>query len=132
MKYIINYLATLLPLIALDAIWIGLIAKSFYANLMSNVFSKTMNITPALFFYPIYSLAVLLLAVLPAVTYGNWFDALWRGAILGLAAYSAYDLTNQATLAGWPTKMTLVDIGWGLSVTAITSLIAYFLITYFK
>lgn len=132
MKYIINYLATLLPLVALDALWIGLVAKGFYANLMSNIFSKTMNITPALFFYPIYALAVLLLAVLPAVTSGNWFDALWRGAILGLAAYSAYDLTNQATLSGWPTKMTLVDIGWGLSVTAITSVIAYFIISYFK
>ena len=132
MKYIINYLATLLPLVAFDALWIGLVAKGFYANLMANIFSKTMNITPALFFYPIYALAVLLLAVLPAVTSGNWFEALWRGAILGLAAYSAYDLTNQATLSGWPTKMTLVDIGWGLCVTAITSVIAYFIISYFK
>ena len=91
-----------------------------------------MNITPALFFYPIYVLATLLLAVLPAVASGSWLEALWRGAVLGLAAYSAYDLTNQATLAGWPTKITLVDIFWGLSVTAITSVIAYFIISYFK
>jgi len=132
MKYIINYFATLLPLVALDALWIGIISKSFYANLMSNIFSKTMNITPALFFYPIYALAVLLLAVLPAVSSASWCEALWRGALLGLAAYSAYDLSSQATLSGWPTKMTLVDIGWGISVTAITSVIAYFIITAFK
>ncbi len=132
MKYIIYYVSTLIPLVALDAIWIGLVAKSFYANLMSGIFSITMNITPALFFYPIYALAVLLLAVLPAVASGSWHEALWRGAVLGLAAYSAYDLTNQATLAGWPTKMTLIDISWGILVTAVTSVIAYFIITSIK
>ena len=132
MKYIINYFSVFVPFVALDALWIGFVAKGFYANLMSGIFSKTMNITPALFFYPIYVLATLLLAVLPAVASGSWLEALWRGAVLGLAAYSAYDLTNQAALAGWPTKITLVDIFWGLSVTAITSVIAYFIISYFK
>jgi uncharacterized membrane protein len=52
--------------------------------------------------------------------------------VLGLMAYGAYDLTNQATINGWPTIMTLVDIGWGISVTALTSLVAYFIVINFR
>jgi len=74
----------------------------------------------------------LLLAILPAVSSASWIEALWRGALLGLVAYGAYDLTNHATIAGWPLSMTLIDIAWGVVVTALTSVIAYFLITSFR
>ena len=60
------------------------------------------------------------------------FRSLWRGALLGLVAYGAYDLTNHATIAGWPLSMTVVDIAWGATVTALTSVIAYFIITTLK
>lgn len=96
---------------------------------MSFLFSKSISFTPIVFFYPIYALGVLMLVVIPAVSAGSWFQALWRGALLGLVAYGAYDLTNQATINGWPTVVTFVDMGWGVTVTALTSLIAYFIIT---
>lgn len=126
---IINYLATIIPLSILDGIWILGVAKGFYARELGFLFTKSANLVPVAFFYPIYALAVLVLAVMPAVNSGSWFEALWRGALLGLAAYGAYDLTNQATIAGWPTLVTIVDMGWGMSVSALTSLIAYFIIT---
>lgn len=126
------YLATLLPLIVLDALWITVIAKSFYATHMGFLFSKTVQIIPVAIFYPMYALAMLLLTVLPAVKSGSWVEALWRGALLGLAAYAAYDLTNHATIAKWPLAMTVVDIFWGTIVTAITSVIAYSIITSLK
>ncbi len=132
MNAIIAFCATLVPLVALDALWIMVIAKKFYAQHMGFLFSTSINITPVLFFYPLYALAVLVLAVMPAVASASWVEALYRGALLGLAAYAAYDLTNQATIAGWPTVMTLVDIGWGMCVTALTSVIAYFIITSLK
>ena len=132
MNMIVAYLATLFPLVALDAIWIMTIAKGFYATRMGFLFSKTINFAPILFFYPLYALAVLVLAVLPAVAAGSWVVALWRGALLGLAAYGAYDLTNHATIAGWPKIMTFVDMGWGMAVTAAVSVIAYALIHLFR
>lgn len=129
MSNFIAYLATLIPLAVLDAVWLLVVAKGFYARHMSFLFSKTINITPVLFFYPLYALALLLLVVLPAVAAGSWTQALWRGALLGLAAYGAYDLTNHATIANWPKIMTFVDMGWGVLVSATVSVIAYFLIT---
>jgi uncharacterized membrane protein len=129
MNIFFSYIAVLVPLVVLDALWILVLAKNFYATQMSFLFSKSISFTPIVFFYPIYALGVLMLVVIPAVSAGSWFQALWRGVLLGLVAYGAYDLTNQATINGWPTVVTLVDIGWGVIVTALTSLIAYLIIT---
>ena len=126
------YVATIIPLAVLDTVWLMFVAHGFYSNHMSFLFSKTVNFTPVLFFYPIYAFVVLMLVVMPAVAANSWVESLWRGALLGLASYGAYDLTNHATIAGWPLKMTLVDMGWGVVVTALTSVIAYFIISHFK
>ncbi|MDP9249218.1 MAG: DUF2177 family protein [bacterium] len=132
MHTIIAYIAALVSLIALDMLWILVLAKKFYAAQMGFLFSKSINFAPVAFFYPLYALGILLLAVLPAFGATSWVEALWRGALLGLVVYGAYDLTNQATIANWPTSMTFVDMAWGIVVTALTSLIAYFMITAFK
>ena len=132
MKIFITYIATLIPLIILDALWILVLAKKFYADHMGFLFSKSINLTPVAFFYPLYALGVLVLVVMPAVTSASWIEALWRGALLGLVAYGAYDLTNHATIANWPLTMTIIDMAWGMTVTAIISVIAYFIITTLK
>ncbi|HXM85353.1 MAG TPA: DUF2177 family protein [Stellaceae bacterium] len=38
-----------------------------------------------------------------------------------MVAYATYDLTNQATLSGWPVAITLADIAWGVALTAIAA-----------
>jgi uncharacterized membrane protein len=129
MHIFLSYISILVSMLILDTLWIGVIARGFYAEKLGFLISKSFNIVPALFFYPIYALAVLALVVMPALNGGSWIDALWRGALLGLAAYAAYDLTNQATIAGWPTSVTLLDMSWGIAVTSLISLIAYFVAT---
>ncbi|NMC51310.1 DUF2177 family protein [Candidatus Kuenenbacteria bacterium] len=132
MIYFLYYLAILVPLGMIDALWLGVVAKGFYAERMGFLFQKSINFTPAVLFYLVYAAGILVLAVMPALAKNNWLEALWRGALLGLAAYSAYDLTNQATIANWPWTVTMVDILWGVFVTAATSIIAFFIINYFK
>ncbi len=132
MIYLYYYVATIVPLAVLDALWLLVLAKGFYADRMGFLFQKSINLAPVAAFYPLYALAVLLLVVMPAVTHGAWVEALWRGALLGLAAYGAYDLTNHATIANWPVSVTIVDMLWGVCVTAITSVIAYHIIHSFK
>jgi len=53
--------------------------------------------------------------------------ALWRGALLGLIAYGTYNLTNHATIKGWPLTMTIVDMSWGTLATAIVCVVAVLL-----
>ncbi len=51
--------------------------------------------------------------------------ALARGALLGLLAYGTYDMTNLATLKGWPWRMAAVDMAWGAALTALAALGGY-------
>ena len=128
MKTIITYVSILISFAVFDSLWLALIAKDFYAKQLGFLFAKSVNFIPVLVFYPLYSLGVLLLAVIPALNSGSWLEALWRGALIGLIAYAAYDLTNHATIANWPTVVTIVDIAWGAFVTASVSLVSYFVI----
>ena len=52
---------------------------------------------------------------------GGWPQAALNGALLGLVAYGTYDLTNQATLKTWPITITLIDMSWGVLLTAVAA-----------
>ena len=43
------------------------------------------------------------------------------GALFGFFCYMTYDLTNQATMRIWSTKVTLMDIAWGTVATGIAA-----------
>ena len=54
-------------------------------------------------------------AALPAATAA---EAARRGAAMGLLAYGTYELTNLAVIAAWPASLVLVDVAWGVALTA--------------
>ena len=56
---------------------------------------------------------------------GSWVAAVLYGALFGFCVYAAYDLTNLATLRGWPLTVSLVDLAWGAVVTAAAAAIAF-------
>jgi uncharacterized membrane protein len=56
------------------------------------------------------------------------WQVLLRGAFFGFVAYATYDLTNQATIQGWPVLVTVVDLAWGTFLTAVASIVAYFIL----
>lgn len=86
--------------------------------------AEKVNFLPALMFYLIYVLALLVFIVNPALADGNLLKGILLGAFLGFAMYATYDLTNMATLKDWPTIVTVVDLAWGAFVTAVSSGIA--------
>ena len=75
----------------------------------------------AALFYAVYAAGVVHFAVMPGLRAGGWTTALAQGALLGLVAYATYDLTNLATLKGWPIAMSAVDIAWGAALTAVVA-----------
>jgi uncharacterized membrane protein len=52
-------------------------------------------------------------------------NAVLFGAFFGLVTYSTYDLTNLATLKDWPLIVTVVDLVWGMVLSASVSLVTY-------
>lgn len=45
--------------------------------------------------------------------------------LFGFFAYLTYDLTNLATLKGWPANIAVVDILWGTFLSAASSTVGY-------
>lgn len=58
--------------------------------------------------------------VQPAGLAADPVQAAVNAGLIGLAAYAAYNLTNIATLKGWPLKLSLVDLVWGTAASAAT------------
>jgi uncharacterized membrane protein len=79
------------------------------------------NFPAAAAFYVIFTVAIVYLAVAPGVQAQSVLTSAIAGAVLGLAAYAAYDLTNMATLRTWSLKVTVIDMAWGTCLTAIAS-----------
>jgi len=107
------YLLTLAIFFLIDMVWLGLVAKNFYRRQLGEMLSSKVNWTAALLFYLLFIAGLLLFVIAPALGRGGVLQALWQGAFFGLIAYATYDLTNLATLRGWPLLVTVVDLAWG-------------------
>jgi uncharacterized membrane protein len=119
--FLIAYAGTFTSLLIADAIWLGVVAKTFYRDQLGDMMLPSPNLAIAALFYVFFAGAVVLLTVLPGLKAGSLGIALVYGAVLGLAAYGTYDITNLATLKGWPLTMSLVDMAWGTFVTAFSA-----------
>ena len=126
------YAGSLVTLLVLDGIWLGLVARTFYRDQLGDLMLPQPNLGIAAIFYPFFTVAVVMLAVMPAVGGGTLGRALVYGAVLGLAAYGTYDITNLSTLKNWPIMVSVVDMAWGTLVTAATAGGGYAAARYFS
>ena len=124
MTVVVRYLLILALFATLDAAWLLGIGASFNRAQFGHLMRADPVWSAAVTFYLIYGVAVLSLAVNPALSGGRMRDAAWRGALLGLAAYGAFDLTSLAMFTAFPLPGAVVDMVWGTSVTATVSALA--------
>ena len=111
----------------IDMVWLGLIAKSFYAKQIGYLMKTDINWTAAILFYLLFIVGLVLFVIMPAVEKGSWVHSLLFGALFGLITYATYDLTNLATLKDWPLLVTVVDLAWGAVLAAAVSIVTYFI-----
>ncbi|MDP1910843.1 MAG: DUF2177 family protein, partial [Hyphomicrobium sp.] len=124
----LGYLAALGTLAILDALWLGVVSREFYKARLGQLLLEQPLWWAAILFYLIHAAGVAVFAVPPAVAAGTWTAAVLYGALFGFCVYAAYDLTNLATLRGWPMAVSLVDLAWGAVVTAAATLVAFFVV----
>lgn len=132
MKYIYLYLLTFVVFLVIDFIWLNFVAKNLYATKIGHLMAQNPKLVPALIFYLIYIVGVIIFAVLPGYESKNIWKTILLGALFGLLSYSTYDLINLSTLKDWPISVTIIDIIWGTSVTAVTSIAGYYISTLLK
>jgi uncharacterized membrane protein len=121
----IAYIATLGSFLLIDAAWLGLMAKGFYRDQLGDLMLPSPNLGVAAAFYVVFAIAIVVLAVRPGLGAGSVWAAVGYGAVLGLAAYGTYDMTNLSTLKGWPISLSIVDMIWGTVLTSVASACGY-------
>lgn len=126
MSTVYLYLGTFAAFLAIDAVWLGLVAPKFYSGQIGHLMAPSPNLPAAGIFYAIYVVGVLVFAVLPADGVGP-MRAVALGALFGFIAYATYDLTNLATLRDWPILVTVVDLAWGTFLTGSVALVGYYI-----
>jgi uncharacterized membrane protein len=116
-RNIVLYLATLVVLTVLDFLFLGLIAKRFFASEVGDMLGE-IKAAPAILFYLLYIAGILIFVSSPA---RDWRSTLVYGALFGLFCYSTFELTALALLKHWSWAVAAVDIAWGAVVTAISA-----------
>lgn len=119
------YAVALAACLALDLAWLGVVARGFYHKKLGSLIRPEVRWLPAVLFYLIYVAALVVLVVVPAVERHSLNRAMLLGGLLGLAAYSAYDLTSLAMIRDYPTGVALVDLAWGTFLTATVSAVSF-------
>ncbi|HEV7305373.1 DUF2177 family protein [Ensifer sp.] len=127
MIYVVSYAATALVFMGLDFLWLVYATPTIYRSRLGELLLAQPNLGAAAAFYLLYVGGIVYFAVVPAHASGAWTTAVVSGALLGLVAYGTYDMTNLATLKGWSLQVSLIDMLWGVVVTASSAGLGYWL-----
>ena len=130
-KYFAAYAATAVVMIAIDLVWLGVIAKPLYRDGIGHLMADSPNLAAALLFYLMFPVGLMIFAVVPNAASSEWTNTLLAGALFGLFTYATYDLTNLATLKGWPIGLAALDVAWGTFVSSVSALAGRWAMSWF-
>lgn len=120
-KLLLAWAATFIVMLAIDLLWLGVIAKSLYQQGMGDLMSPQPRLAAAAAFYLLYPVGLVIFAVWPGVNADSVLRAAWLGALFGLFAYGTYDLTNLAVVRNWPVGLSFIDMAWGTFASGVAS-----------
>jgi uncharacterized membrane protein len=113
--------AALVTMMVLDALWLGFIAKPLYQQGIGHLMADKPLILAVVAFYLVYATGIVAFTVWPQLATTGWTRSALLGAGFGLVAYATYDLSNLATLRGWPLGLSFIDIAWGTAISAASA-----------
>jgi uncharacterized membrane protein len=129
LSYVPLYVGTLVVFLAIDLVWLGVVARGLYAAQLGHLMADKVIWPVGMAFYALYVIGILIFAVLPAVDAGSLVRAAALGAAFGFFAYATYDLTNWATLKDWPSTIVFIDLAWGAVLTGTVATAGYLIAT---
>jgi uncharacterized membrane protein len=122
---LLSYGVSAVVMLTLDLLWLGVLAPPLYERELGALLRPHPNLVAAALFYAVYLVGVNELVIHVGAKPGRSAQVAGRGALLGFVAYSTFDLTALAVLAGWSALVTAVDIAWGTLLTAATAGVAH-------
>lgn len=130
-SFAIAHLAAVVAFLVIDGIWLGVVAKSFYAEHLGDLLRKNFLPLPALAFYVAYTAGLVFLAVRPGQVDVTLASVAFYGAVVGFLSYGTYDMTNLATLRDWPWLVSVVDLLWGTTLSASVAVVSALALRHF-
>jgi len=119
-RFLAAYAGTFTVMIALDLLWLGVLAKPMYQKGLGALMLEQPNWPVAALFYALFALGLVIFGVAPQETPRSWPHTLVMGALFGFFCYATYDLTNLATLKDWPVGLSVMDMVWGTVVSTVS------------
>lgn len=120
---VLAYFTVLGSILVIDALWLTVVAKNFYANQLGDLLAPQVQWWAAVLFYLTFALGIVVFVVMPRAADGSIGRAFLTGALFGLVCYATYDLTSQALIRNWPALVTAVDLAWGALLTGTVAAI---------
>ena len=122
------YLAIVPIFLAVDFLWLGLVANRFYKSQLGSLLRTSGPDMSPLWWavvgvYLVIPLGIVLFALPPAGS--TVTQAALRGLTYGLVLYLVYELTNLALIRDWPLTMALVDVAWGGFICCLITTAAF-------
>jgi uncharacterized membrane protein len=125
MQFLLTYVATAGAFFAADFVWLTVATPRLYRPQLGPLLADQPNLGVAAIFYAVYVVGIVVLAVQPAAAAKSLPMVIGLAALLGLVAYGTYDMTNLATIRGWPLAVSLIDIAWGACATVIGAIAGF-------
>lgn len=122
MTFFKHYLIAVVVFTVIDLVWLLFISTQLYKSKIGHLMADKVNFLAAGIFYLLFIAALVFFVINPAVAKQSLLYAIGAGALFGLVTYGTYDLTNLATLRGWPVSLTVIDLIWGSFVTSASAL----------
>jgi uncharacterized membrane protein len=117
-RYVVLYLTTLIVFVPIDFLFLGLVARGFFASQVGDMLGE-IRPAPAILFYLLYVAGMLIFVSGQAAA--TWQSTLLYGALFGFFCYATFELTSLSLLKHWTWAVVIVDMSWGSFVTALSS-----------
>jgi len=120
-KYLSAYGIALVLFLIIDGLWLGIVARNFYAVRMGDLMSDSPRWGMAAVFYIFYLVGLVYFAISVGITNGNWTAAACNGALYGFFCYLTYNFTNLSVVRDFDTTLAFADTAWGTLMSAAVS-----------
>jgi uncharacterized membrane protein len=126
---VISYLAFLVSMVALDLIWLFIVARDLYISEMGVLIANQSVLSAGIAFYLLFPLGATIFVGISSLKMQSWLNALIYGLLFGFFSYMTYDLTCLAIIEQFPKKLAFIDIAWGSLLCAVCSVTSYLITT---
>lgn len=130
MSYLKAYIGALIVFGAIDATWLSTMGPIVYRPALAEILAPNLRVAPAIAFYLMYPVGIVVFAITPALRSGSTASAFMLALLFGAIAYATYDLTNYAILRAWTLQITILDIGYGALTSGVAAIAGLLLVRF--